>query len=125
MTLIGNVSKWYNRKGFGFINVVNSDSEHVGKDLFCHHKGVNVSGDGFKYLIPGEYVSFDLDQNDKGVTCVNVTGVHGGPLLMENNTYRYKYFPKRNRDVDEGEVDEGEVDEGGVDEGEVDEGDDQ
>ena len=53
MTLTGNVSRWFNRKGYGFINVMTSDSEYVGTDLFVHLSGINVSGDGYKCLYPG------------------------------------------------------------------------
>jgi len=95
MALTGNVSRWFNRKGYGFINVMTSDSEHVGSDLFVHLSGVNVSNDGYKCLYPGEYVSFDLGSGKDGrPTCVNVTGVLGGPLLIEHSEYRYKYFQK-------------------------------
>jgi len=95
MSLTGNVSRWFNRKGYGFINVVTSDSEHVGNDLFVHLSGINVSQDGYKCLYPGEYVSFDLDTAKDGrFTCANVTGVMGGSLLCEHPEYRFKYFPR-------------------------------
>ena len=44
MALTGSVSRWFNRKGFGFINVLNSDSEHVGNDIFVHLSGINYDG---------------------------------------------------------------------------------
>jgi len=95
MAFTGNVSRWFNRKGYGFINVMTSDSEHVGNDLFVHLSGINVSGDGYKCLYPGEYVSFDLGSGKDGrATCVNVTGVLGGSLLIEHPDYRFKYFQK-------------------------------
>ena len=95
MALTGSVTRWFNRKGYGFINVLTSDSEHVGNDLFVHLSGINVSNDGYKSLYPGEYVSFDLDKGEDGrFNCVNVTGVLGGPLLVEHSEYRYKYFQK-------------------------------
>ena len=62
MALTGSVTKWFNRKGYGFINVMTSDSEHTGNDLFVHLSGINVSNGGYKSLYPGEYVSFDLDK---------------------------------------------------------------
>jgi cold shock CspA family protein len=101
MALIGSVTRWFNRKGYGFINVMNSDSENVGQDMFVHLSGINISNDGYKSLYPGEYVSFDLDKtNDGRLTCVNVTGVLGGPLLVEHPQFRYKYFQRNphNRD---------------------------
>ena len=95
MALTGTVSRWFNRKGYGFINVMNSDSEHVGQDVFVHLSGINVKNDGYKCLYPGEYVSFDLDQNSEGKpVCANVTGVMGGPLLVEHEMFRFKYFQK-------------------------------
>jgi cold shock CspA family protein len=95
MALTGTVSRWFNRKGYGFINVMNSDSEHVGQDVFVHLSGINVKNDGYKCLYPGEYVSFDLDQNSEGKSvCANVTGVMGGPLLVEHEMFRFKYFQK-------------------------------
>jgi cold shock CspA family protein len=102
MALTGSVSRWFNRKGFGFINVVSSDSDQIGNDIFVHLSGINVSNDGYKSLYPGEYVSFDLDKNDKGqFVCVNVTGVMGGPLLIEHPEYRYKYFQRNPRPREE------------------------
>ena len=103
MSLTGSVTRWFNRKGFGFINVVNSDSEHCGNDVFVHLSGINVKNDGYKCLYPGEYVSFDLDSNNEGKpVCVNVTGVMGGPLLVEHPDFRFKYSPKHPR-RDDGE----------------------
>ena len=101
MTLTGSVTRWFNRKGFGFINVVNSDSEYCGNDVFVHLSGINVKNDGYKCLYPGEYVSFDLDKNNEGKpVCVNVTGVMGGPLLVEHPDFRVKYSPKNPRHRD-------------------------
>ena len=102
MALTGNVSRWFNRKGYGFIRVMNSDSEHVGNDLFVHLSGINVAQDGYKCLYPGEYVSFDLGSgNDGRSNCVNVTGILGGLLLCEHAEYRFKYFQKDPRSNDE------------------------
>ena len=101
MALTGTVSRWFNRKGYGFINVMNSDSEHVGNDIFVHLSGINVKNDGYKCLYPGEYVSFDLDTNKDGKpVCVNVTGVMGGSLLVEHPEFRFKYFQKNRSNED-------------------------
>ena len=98
MSLTGRVSRWMNRKGYGFVNVVTPDSEHNGNDLFVHLSGINMDENQYKSLFPGEYVSFDVLTGEDGRhTCVNLTGVHGGPLLVENSDYRYKVYPK-NRD---------------------------
>tara|TARA_B100000686_G_C16059425_1_gene603883 strand:+ start:170 stop:526 length:357 start_codon:yes stop_codon:yes gene_type:complete len=115
MALLGSVTRWFNRKGYGFINVLSVDNEHTGEDLFVHLSGINVEEDGYKSLYPGEYVSFDIGSGkDDRPVCVNVTGVLGGPLLVENKTYRYKYFPRvpRNRDNDiEGNIEDKNVEE--------------
>jgi len=99
MSLIGSVTKWFNRKGYGFINVVSSDNEHTGNDLFVHLSGINVPNDGYKCLYPGEYVSLDIGSGRDGrPSCVNVTGVLGGPLLTEHPEYRFKYFSRNARE---------------------------
>jgi len=78
---------------------MNSDSEHVGNDIFVHLSGINVKNDGYKCLYPGEYVSFDLDKNNEGKPiCVNVTGVMGGSLLVEHPDFMFKYSPKNRCD---------------------------
>lgn len=98
MALTGNVSKWLNRKGYGFINVLDSENEHAGSDIFVHISGISLKNDGYKCLYPGEYVSFDLESKDDGkLICVNVTGVMGGPLLVEHPDVRFKYTLKNSR----------------------------
>ena len=112
MALTGYVSKWLNRKGYGFINVLNPESEHFGNDIFVHLSGINLQcDDGYKCLYPGEYVSFDLEMgNEDRPICVNVTGVMGGRLLIEHSDVRFKYTLKRphreNEQVEDTEVQE-------------------
>lgn len=109
MSLVGNV-KWFNsKKGFGFITVMTPDSEKVGTDIFVHFSNINVQDNNYKRLFPGEYVSFNLGKNndDKDI-CIDVMGVHGGPLLADNKEHRYKVYPKetrsRNNDETNGET---------------------
>ena len=95
MSLTGKVSRWINRKGFGFVNVVTPDSEHFGNDLFVHLSGIKLDDNEYKSLFPGEYVNFDVSTSEDGRPhCVNLTGVFGGPLLIQNKEYRYKLYPK-------------------------------
>jgi len=57
--------KWFNdSKGFGFIE------QEGGKDLFVHHSA--IQGEGFKSLVEGDRVSFDVVQGAKGPAAENV-----------------------------------------------------
>ncbi len=58
--------KWFNeKKGFGFIESNDSD-----KDIFVHYS--NIGGDGFKTLVEGDEVQFEIEDGAKGPTAVNV-----------------------------------------------------
>ena len=57
--------KWFNgNKGFGFIE---KDS---GGDVFVHHSGIN--SDGFKTLIEGSKVEFNIENTEKGPRAISV-----------------------------------------------------
>jgi len=65
MRLTGTV-KWFNdAKGFGFITPENGE-----KDCFVHHTA--IQGNGFKSLVEGEKVEFDLVEGKKGPAAENV-----------------------------------------------------
>ncbi len=60
----GNV-KWFNpRKGYGFI--ATSD----GRDIFVHYS--SISGDGYRTLVEGDPVTFDVVEGEKGLRAENV-----------------------------------------------------
>ena len=84
--------KWFdNRKGYGFIRDLKKD-----KDLFVHFSNISVKHEAtYKKLYPCEYVSYGLEEKDGREVCVNVTGVHGGPLLTDSAEYNYKVYPKQ------------------------------
>lgn len=66
MSTTGTV-KWFNdEKGYGFITV--DDGQ---KDCFVHHTA--IKGEGFKSLVEGERVQFDVVQGQKGPAAENVT----------------------------------------------------
>ena len=60
----GIVKWWDNKKGFGFI------SQESGQDVFVHHSA--ISGSGFKVLMEGEEVIFDVVASEKGPKAENV-----------------------------------------------------
>ena len=57
--------KWFNnQKGYGFITAED------GKDVFVHFSGLNM--EGFKTLVEGASVEFDITDGAKGPQAVNV-----------------------------------------------------
>ncbi len=62
--------KWFNNaKGWGFI-VPQGGSE----DIFVHFSA--IQGSGYKTLIAGQYVSFELEKGERGLHATNVTPVN-------------------------------------------------
>ncbi len=57
--------KWFNpRKGYGFIATAD------GRDIFVHYS--SISGDGYKPLVEGDPVTFDVVEGEKGLRAENV-----------------------------------------------------
>lgn len=57
--------KWFNeKKGYGFLE------QPGGPDVFVHFSA--ISGAGFKTLAPGQPVTFDVKEGNKGPEASNV-----------------------------------------------------
>ncbi len=57
--------KWFNeKKGFGFI------SQDEGGDIFVHYSSIDMPG--FKRLVEGDRVSFEVEEDDRGPKAKNV-----------------------------------------------------
>ena len=57
--------KWFdNKRGFGFI------AQEAGKDVFVHH--TSIMGNGYRTLLEGEMVHFELVDSEKGPKAQNV-----------------------------------------------------
>ena len=57
--------KWFNeKKGYGFIE------QEDGQDIFVHFSSITMSG--FKTLVEGDEVSFDVEESDRGPVAKNV-----------------------------------------------------
>ncbi|WP_394425634.1 cold-shock protein [Streptomyces sp. SGAir0957] len=58
--------KWFNsEKGFGFI-----EQDGGGPDVFAHYSA--ISGNGYRELLEGEKVTFDITQGQKGPQADNI-----------------------------------------------------
>ena len=59
------IVKWFNeKKGFGFIQ------QEDGQDLFVHYSSINM--DGFKTIVEGDEVVFEVEETDRGLQAKNV-----------------------------------------------------
>jgi len=60
--------KWFNNdKGYGFIEYENME------DIFVHYS--TILSEGYKTLVEGQYVKFDLVRTDKGLQAKNVVEI--------------------------------------------------
>ena len=79
------IVKWFdNKKGFGMITVL--ESTHKGNDIFAHHSEVRVTVQQYKYLVAGEYVTFEVNHivgDETKLTAVDIKGVLDGPVMCE------------------------------------------
>jgi CspA family cold shock protein len=60
--------KWFSEsKGYGFI------TNDEGGDVFAHYS--EITGQGYKTLVEGEKVSFEIAESDKGPKAANIVKV--------------------------------------------------
>lgn len=60
--------KWFNsKKGYGFI------SDDAGTDIFVHYSAIDM--EGFKNLVEGDVVEFEMITGDKGAQATSVKKV--------------------------------------------------
>ena len=72
MSVIGKV-KWFNNaKGYGFITPEEGD-----QDCFVHHSAILT--EGFRTLVEGERVQFELEQGDNETTNGTLAGAAPAP----------------------------------------------
>ncbi|MBV1843533.1 MULTISPECIES: transcription antiterminator/RNA stability regulator CspE [Photobacterium] len=61
--------KWFNEtKGFGFIT-----QDNGGPDVFVHFRA--IASEGFRTLVEGQKVSFNVEQGQKGPQATNVSAI--------------------------------------------------
>ena len=60
--------KWFNNDtGYGFIEYKD------GEDIFIHYS--SIMSEGYKTLVEGQYVEFELVRTDKGLQAKNVVEI--------------------------------------------------
>ena len=65
--MIGKVKWFNNEKGFGFIEYKD------GEDIFVHYSA--ILSEGYKTLVEGQKVEFELVRTDKGLQAKNVVEI--------------------------------------------------
>ncbi len=61
--------KWFNNtKGWGFIL-----PEGGGEDIFVHFS--EIQGEGYKTLVPGQMVTYDLKKGERGLHACKVSAL--------------------------------------------------
>jgi len=79
----GRVSKWFDQRGFGFIeNHISDGSTHHQQQFFVHARDLITSNaaDNNKTLFLGQAVEFEPEQTENGGHAMNVCALGGVPL---------------------------------------------
>lgn len=85
--------KWFNAaKGYGFI------TGEDGVDVFCHFSALQM--DGYKTLVEGQPVEFDVVDGTKGPQASNVNAFHGYISARSTSEEdKFRFFKVR-RDIE-------------------------
>lgn len=79
------VVKWFSMElRYGFITVLDDNHNINNLDIFAHKNDIS-SNIRYKCLIKGEYVTFNISNNEKGQKCINIKGINNNNLLCESN----------------------------------------
>jgi cold shock protein len=85
MARITGTVKWFSdSKGYGFI------ARDDGDDVFVHH--ASIEGAGFKTLVEGERVEFDVVEEEKGPKAHNVVRLDAGAGESADRGRRQRAF---------------------------------
>jgi len=97
--VIGNV-QWFDQKiGYGFLKIISPDSDYLGKEIFIHYSSIDSESE-YKKVFPGENVLLNIHDNGSGgdekkrYNSMNVTGLYGTPLMVDNVNYIFKVIKK-------------------------------
>ena len=90
--------KWFNNtKGYGFIE--NPD----GEDIFIHYS--SILSEGYKTLVEGQYVEFELVRTDKGLQAKNVVEIRNlvedmeATFVLPRDWKDYLYEVEKNHNI--------------------------
>lgn len=85
------IVKWFNtQKGYGFI------TSEDGMEIFVHQS--NILMDRFRYLDDGDFVKFDMEENERGFQAINVTPVLTLKMMKEKAEKEGLYLKKAKKD---------------------------
>ena len=104
MTEVGQVIRFDHRKGYGFIDVLNKESDNYGRELFFHFSEIKCEN-SFKKVFPNEIVSFNVTrkEGEERDVCINIMGVHGSTMMIDHPRYVFKVIKRRDNTDDNNE----------------------
>ena len=93
-THIGKVSFFDYKKGWGFINIIDPDSDLIHKDVFFHFSAIRCDNN-IKKLFPGEIVSLKIKEDGERLTAEQVFGLFDSKLFIDSSDHEYKIIKKK------------------------------